>query len=130
MHGDSMSYQSEVTVEHVGVRTSLLHKFYTEMFIFRLVIMVLSMMAAISAFGSAYYDGGVDMPWGFVLALVCIKICAKVRITSICDKYRLYGGDPIKEDNRLIVWVGYLCVLLTSILWLFITMMWIGTNIH
>ena len=125
-----MSYQSEVTVEHVGVRTSLLHKFYTEMFIFRLVIMVLSMMAAISAFGSAYYDGGVDMPWGFVLALVCIKICAKVRITSICDKYRLYGGDPIKEDNRLIVWVGYLCVLLTSILWLFITMMWIGTNIH
>ena len=125
-----MSYQSEVTVEHVGVRTSLLHKFYTEMFIFRLVIMVLSMMAAISAFGSAYYDGGVDMPWGFVLALVCIKICAKVRITSICDKYRLYGGDPIKEDNRLIVWVGYLCVLITSILWLFITMMWIGTNIH
>ena len=125
-----MSYQSEVTVEHVGVRTSLLHKFYTEMFIFRLVIMVLSMMAAISAFGSAYYDGGVDMPWGFVLALVCIKICAKVRITSIYDKYRLYGGDPIKEDNRLIVWVGYLCVLITSILWLFITMMWIGTNIH
>lgn len=125
-----MSYESEVTVEHVGVRTSLLHKFYTEMFIFRLVIMVLSMMAAISAFGSAYYDGGVDMPWGFVLALVCIKICAKVRITSICDKYRLYGGDPIKEDNRLIVWVGYLCVLITSILWLFITMMWIGTNIH
>ena len=130
MHGDSMSYQSEVTVEHVGVRTSLLHKFYTEMFIFRLVIMVLSMMAAISAFGSAYYDGGVDMPWGFVFALVCIKICAKVRITSIYDKYRLYGGDPIKEDNRLIVWVGYLCVLITSILWLFITMMWIGTNIH
>ena len=125
-----MSYESEVIVEHVGVRTSLLHKFYTEMFIFRLVLMVLSMMAAISAFGSAYYDGGVDMPWGFVLALVCIKICAKVRITSICDKYRLYGGDPIKEDNRLIVWVGYLCVLITSILWLFITMMWIGTNIH
>ena len=125
-----MSYESEVTVEHVGVRTSLLHKFYTEMFIFRLVIMVLSMMAAISAFGSAYYDGGVDMPWGFVLALVCIKICAKVHITSICDKYRLYGGDPIKEDNRLIVWVGYLCVLITFILWLFITMMWIGTNIH
>ena len=125
-----MSYESEVTVEHVGVRTSLLHKFYTEMFIFRLVIMVLSMMAAISAFGSAYYDGGVDMPWGFAFALVCIKICAKVRFTSICDQYRLYGGDPIKEDNRLIVWVGYLCVLITSILWLFITMMWIGTNIH
>lgn len=125
-----MSYESEVIVEHVGVRTSLLHKFYTEMFIFRLCLMVISIMAAVSAFGSAYYDGGVDMPWGFVLALVCIKICAKVRITSICDKYRLYGGDPIKEDNRLIVWVGYLCVLITSILWLFITMMWIGTNIH
>ena len=125
-----MSYESEVTMKYAGERMHLLHQFYTEMFTFRLCLMVISIMAAVSAFGSAYYDGGVDMPWGFVLALVCIKICAKVRITSICDKYRLYGGDPIKEDNRLIVWVGYLCVLITSILWLFITMMWIGTNIH
>lgn len=117
-------------MKHSGERMHLLHQFYTEMFIFRLCLMVISIMAAVSAFGSAYYDGGVDMPWGFAFAWVCVKVCAKVRIHDICDKYQLYGGGPIKEDNRLIVWVGYLCVLSTSILWFLITMMWIGTNIH